>query len=63
MSTILGIVPKVRKEKRMERMEEEIPDSEYRAYQHFITNSNWNYRAVLSKVAKTRLSFYKKIKL
>lgn len=36
----------------MERMEEEIPDSEYRAYQHFITGSKWDYKAVLSKVAK-----------
>ena len=34
----------------MERMEEEIPDSEYRAYQHFLTNSNWDYKGVLSKV-------------
>ena len=34
----------------MERMEEEIPDSDYRAYQHFITHSNWDYKGVLSKV-------------
>ena len=26
----------------MERMEEEAEESEYRAYQHFITNSNWD---------------------
>jgi len=26
----------------MERMEEEIDNSEYRAYQHFISNSNWD---------------------
>ncbi len=36
----------------MERMEEEIPDSEYRAYQHFITGSKWDHEAVLSRVAK-----------
>jgi len=36
----------------MERMEEEIPGSEYRAYQHFITNSKWDYKGVLSKVCK-----------
>jgi SRSO17 transposase len=36
----------------MERMEEEIPDSEYRAYQHFITHSNWDYQGVLLKVAR-----------
>lgn len=35
----------------MERMEEEISDSEYRAYQHFITDSKWDHQAVLSKVA------------
>lgn len=34
----------------MERMEEEIPESEYRAYQHFITHSKWDYKAILSKV-------------
>ncbi len=36
----------------MERMEEEIPDSEYRAYQHFITHSKWDYKGILSKVFK-----------
>jgi len=35
----------------MERMEEEIPDSEYRAYQHFLTNSEWDYEGVIAKVA------------
>ena len=35
----------------MERMEEEIPESEYRAYQHFITNSKWDHQKVLSKVS------------
>ncbi len=36
----------------MERMEEEVPNSEYRAYQHFITDSKWDHQAVLAKVAK-----------
>ncbi len=36
----------------MERMEEEIPDSEYRAYQHFLTGSKWDHQSVLSKVAR-----------
>jgi len=49
---IQGLMTLEKGKANMERMEEEIPDSEYRAYQHFITNSNWNYRAVLSKVAK-----------
>lgn len=35
----------------MERMEEEIPDSEYRAYQQFISNSKWDHQKVLSKVS------------
>jgi hypothetical protein len=34
----------------MERMEEEIPESEYQAYQHFITHSKWDYKGILSKV-------------
>ena len=43
----------------MERMEEEIEDSEYRAYQHFITNSNWDdegLRAAISKETSIILS-------
>jgi len=35
----------------MERMEEEVPDSEYRAYQQFISNSKWDYLGVNRKVA------------
>jgi len=35
----------------MERMEEEVPDSEYRAYQQFISNSRWDYSGVNCKVA------------
>jgi len=35
----------------MERMEEEVYDSEYRAYQQFITNSKWDYLGVNRKVS------------
>ena len=36
----------------MERMQEEIPESEYRAYQHFLTHSKWDYKPVLDKVCR-----------
>jgi len=36
----------------MERMEEEIPGSEYRIYQHFLTNSKWDHQGVILKVAR-----------
>jgi len=32
-------------------MEEEVPESEYRAYQQFISNSRWDYLGVNFKVA------------
>jgi SRSO17 transposase len=35
----------------MERMEEEIDDSEYRAYQHFISNSKWDYKEIISRLS------------
>lgn len=35
----------------MERMEEEIPESEYRAYQHFLSVSNWKHQDIIDKVA------------
>jgi len=35
----------------MERMEEEVSDSEYRAYQQFISNSRWDYLGGNRKVA------------
>lgn len=47
---IKGLLKLEKGKANMERMEEEIPDSEYRAYQHFITSSKWDYKAVLSKV-------------
>jgi hypothetical protein len=36
----------------MEGMEEEAPESDYRAYQHFITDAKWDHQKILSKVAK-----------
>ena len=47
----------------MERMEEEIDNSEYRAYQHFISNSNWDnfgLRKALSLDSSKLLSAQKK---
>jgi SRSO17 transposase len=35
----------------MERMEEEVSDSEYRAYQHFISNSKWDYQELISRIS------------
>lgn len=35
----------------MERMEEEVPESEYRAYQHFISNSKWDHRGLMQSLA------------
>lgn len=49
---IQGLLTLEKGKANMERMEEEIPESEYRAYQHFITDSKWDHQAVLSKVAK-----------
>lgn len=36
----------------MERMEEEVSNSEYRAYQHFISNSTWNWKGLQTQVAQ-----------
>lgn len=36
----------------MERMEEEIGDLEYHQYQHFISNSPWDYKAVIAQVGQ-----------
>jgi len=49
---IQGLLSLVKGKANMERMQEEIPDSEYRAYQHFLTNSSWDYNGVLSKVRR-----------
>lgn len=34
----------------MERIEEEIEESNYRAYQHFISNSKWDYKELIKRV-------------
>jgi SRSO17 transposase len=39
-------------EANMERMEEQVENSEYRAYQHFISNSKWDYEGLQKKVAQ-----------
>jgi SRSO17 transposase len=48
---IKGLLACERGKANMERMEEEVPDSEYRAYQQFISNSKWDYLGVNCKVA------------
>jgi len=47
---IQGLLTLEKGKANMERMEEEIPDSEYRTYQHFLTNSEWDYKGVIGKV-------------
>lgn len=37
--------------KNMERMEEVVPDCDYQSLQHFLSNSEWDARAVLDQVA------------
>lgn len=49
---ILGLLKCPKGEANMERMEEEIDQSEYRAYQQFITNSTWDCEGLLESVAK-----------
>lgn len=48
---IQGLLKLEKGKANMERMEEEIPESEYRAYQHFITNSKWDHKGILCKVS------------
>ena len=48
---IKGLLVCERGKANMERMEEEVPDSEYRAYQQFISNSKRDYLGVNRKVA------------
>ena len=49
---IKGLMCCERGKANMERMEEEVEDSEYRAYQHFITNSNWDADGLLKQLGK-----------
>lgn len=48
---VLGLLKCPKGEANMERMEEEISKSEYRAYQQFISNSNWDYEGLQSSIA------------
>jgi len=48
---ILGLLKCSKGEANMERIEEEIPKSEYRAYQQFISNSNWDCEGLKKAVA------------
>lgn len=36
----------------MERMEEQVANIEYRVYQHFISNSKWDYEGLQMQVAQ-----------
>jgi len=46
---LLGLIQSERRN--MERMAEVVPGSDDQAYQHFMSNSPWSYRAVLDQVA------------
>lgn len=48
---VLGLLKCAKGEANMERMEEENSESEYRAYQQFITNSNWDCAGLQKEVA------------
>jgi SRSO17 transposase len=47
----------------MERMEEEIDNSEYHAYQHFITNSSWDDVGLLKQLGKDVSEYLRRHKL
>jgi SRSO17 transposase len=47
-----GLLSCERGKANMERMEEEVEGSEYRAYQHFITNSNWDDVGLLQQLCR-----------
>jgi SRSO17 transposase len=47
-----GLMSCERGKANMERMEEEVYGSEYRAYQHFITNSSWDDAGLLKQLGK-----------
>jgi SRSO17 transposase len=49
---LLGLLHSPKGEANMERMEEYISDSEYRAYQHFISNSNWDWEGLQGQIAQ-----------
>ena len=47
-----GLLKCERGKANMERIEEEIGDFEYHQYQHLISNSPWDYKAIISQVGK-----------
>lgn len=47
-----GLLSCPKGEANMERMEEQVANSEYRAYQHFISNSKWDYEGLQTQVAQ-----------
>ena len=47
-----GLLSCPKGEANMERMEEYVENSEYRAYQHFISNSKWDYEGLQEQVAQ-----------
>lgn len=49
-------------EANMERMEEEVSNSEYRAYQHFISNSSWDWQGLQEQIAQEASLLYSKQK-
>lgn len=48
---VLGLLTCSKGEANMERMEEQVPESEYRAYQQFISNSNWDCDGLQKDIA------------
>jgi len=60
---IQGLLKLEKGKANMERMEEEIPESEYRAYQQFITHSKWDYKGVIFKVFKDTSELMGRVKI
>src|SRR5512137_3077757 len=52
LNYILGLLKCSKGQANMERMEEEVENSEYRAYQQFISNSNWDCDGLLDALSK-----------
>ncbi len=60
---IWGLVKCNKGKANMERMEEEVENSEYRAYQQFISNSTWDYQGLMKKAAIEASAYLHEIKL
>lgn len=52
LNYVLGLLKCTKGQANMERMEEEIENSEYRAYQQFISNSTWDCDGLLNALAQ-----------